>query len=789
MSSRFRSLVALAVASLAVPLAVVAQAPAASAAVSIRDGFTDSVVTGSLGAAVDVTDLPDGRMLVAAQDGQVWVVAVNGTKVATPAVSISGLCRANEQGLLGIDVDPDVATNGFVYLYYTHGTSSPSCENRVSRFTLTGNTLANEQILIDHIASLQVNHEGGDIQLGKDGNLYISSGDDANGANAQDLSNLAGKILRIKTDGTIPSGNPFTASDSASCANGAQSGKKCQEIFAYGFRNPFRIAADPNAADTRIFVNDVGLDTAEEVDILVAGGNYGWPTREGLCASASRNDCHAPLKGNPTASGLIDPIAEYTHVATGCEAITGGAFVPNDAWPARYSGAYLYGDEVCGKMWVLLPDGAGGWTSEDFAQNLGPLTSMRTVKQSGVWSVVYTTFANGGELHRIASDAPSGQTQPSAFHPLTPTRILDTRSGVGYTGRKPSAGDTLALKVTGTGSGVPADAVAVALNLTATEATAAGYITAWPTGETRPLTSVLNLAGAADTSANAVIARLGAGGQVNLFTQSGTHLVADVTGYWTETASSKAGRYTPAPTPARLLDTRAATGIASTTIVPAGGTVDLQVAGRGGVPATGVSAVALVVTVTNTATSGFVTAWPSGTTKPLVSTVNPVGANDIRSNLVLLPIGTNGKVSLYTLQATHLVVDIAGWFSDDSAAASTTGLLVASSPQRVVATPDGNPFGRLTGGTPVSRDYSSVVGTGAIAIVHNLTIDASADAGFLTAWPAGSTAPTASNVNWSGPRQTRAALAISSLAAAGRVSYSTNVATDLFVDRFGYFTA
>jgi glucose/arabinose dehydrogenase len=780
MSSRIRSFVALVTLALATPLALVVDTAPAVAAPSVAAGFGDVLVASGLGAATSFTELPDDRLLITTKDGKLWVLGADGTKPADPALTLAP-CTASEQGLLGVTTDPAVATNGHIYLFYTKNTGS-GCTNRVSRFTLGGATVspASELVLLDGIDSGAGNHNGGDVQLGKDGLLYISVGDNAVSSNAQNTNTRHGKILRIGRDGSIPADNPFANTPgAASCTTSEPGNAPCKEIIAWGLRNPFRIAPDVNATGTVFNINDVGDATAEEIDTLALGANYGWDVREGFCPRGSRSGCE------PQPPQFTPPIFDYTR-QDNCRSITGGAFSPAGAFPGRYNGAYFYGDFVCEKIFALVPNGAGGYTNEQFVGGAGPVVHLRTMRRANVWGLYYLTL--GGELHVVTSDTPAGSTGPSSFHPLAPTRVLDTRVGTGFSGRKPAAGDTVSVKVAGTG-GVPADAVAVALNLTGTEATAAGYVTAWPTGETRPLTSVLNLAGPADTSANAVIARIGAGGQVNLFTQAGTHLVADVTGYWTEAPSSKDGRYTPAPAPTRLLDTRAANGVASTTIVPAGATVDLQVTGRGGVPATGVSAVALVVTVTNTATSGFVTAWPSGTTRPLASTVNPVGANDIRSNLVLLPIGTNGKVSLYTLQATHLVVDLAGWFSDDSADTSTTGLLVALSPQRVVATPDRNPFGRLSGGTPVSQDYSSVVGTGAIAIVHNLTIDGSADAGYLTAWPAGSTAPTASNVNWSGPRQTRAALAISSLASAGRVSYGSNVATELFIDRFGYFTA
>lgn len=778
MSSRIRSLVALVTLALAVPMALATGVSPAAAAPVPRSGFVDAVVTG-VPNPTDVADLPDGRLLITSQGGELWVVATNGTRVATPALDLA-VCNGSEQGLLGVEVDPEFATNSYVYVFYT--LDSGGCRNRVVRYTLTGNTVnaGSATVLIDNMLSNASNHEGGDVQFGRDGLLYISSGDDANPANARDRSNLLGKILRITRDGAIPPGNPYTGSGTARCNTGATtSGTLCQEIVAYGLRNPFRIASDQNTAGLKMFVNDVGGGAAEEIDQLAIGADFGWDVREGLCALGSRTNCGAPPPG------MTNPIFDYGHQATGCRSITGGAFVPNAAWP-DLAGGYLYADYVCGKIF-LLREGAGGWTSEDFVTGVGGVTSMRTVQQLGVASVLYTTAANGGELRRITATTGAGTTDTTRFHPLSPRRVLDTRDGTGYTGRKPAGGETLTVKVTGGTSGVPDQAVAVAINFTGTEATAEGFVTVWPTGEARPVASNLNFSRAGDTVANASILRLGTGGQVNLFTQNGGHFVADVTGYWTETEQSQAGRFEPVANPGRLLDTRIGTG-APTGIVGAGGSLDLQVTGAGGVPATGVEAVALVLTVTNTATSGFVTAWPTGQARPTASSINPVGAGDIRSNLVILPVGTGGKVSLYTLQATHLVVDVAGWFTDGSAPLSSSGLMIATSPIRVTDTRNNVPFGRLNGGDTGILDYS-VLTSNAKAIVTNLTVDATQSPGFLTAWPANQPVPTASNVNWSAANQTRAGLALSSLAADGEVAYRPNVATHFVVDVSAWFVA
>lgn len=780
MSRRSRFVLALAALALATPTALASGAQPASAA-TVPSGFTDTRVAGSISAPTDVVDLPDGRLLVTGQGGTLTVVGADGAKVPTPALSLN-VCTGGEQGLLGVERDPNFATNGYIYVYY--GYVQSGCRNRVSRFTMTGDTAGSELVLIDNIVSSATNHEGGDLVFAPDGTLYISSGDDANGAlYAHDLGDLRGKILRINPDGSIPGSNPFQGANSADCKTGAQPGKECRQIVAEGLRNPFRMALDPNSGTTRIYVNDVGQSTSEEIDELALGADFGWPAREGDCAQGSVTDCGDP--GN----GITNPVFAYFHGplrsgGSSCGSITGGAFTPNSAWPAKYVGAYLFADFNCGEIFALFPDN----TVESFSPDAGQVSSMRTVNQNGVWSIYYTTYSNGGELRRIVATTPPGITLPSAFHALTPTRVLDTRVGTGYSGPKPAAGETFNVQITGAATGVPADAKAVALNLTGTDSNAAGFVTMWPAGEERPTTSALNFSNANDTVANASVVRLGLGGQVSLFTQRGANLVLDVTGYWTETAQSDSGRYVPLDNPSRLLDTRDGNG-GPNRIIQAEEQVDVQVLGRSGLPATGVSAVVLAVTVTNTARSGFVTAWPTGQTLPLASTVNPVGTNDIRSNLAIIPVGAGGKVSLFTKQPTHLVMDVAGYFTDGTAPIATTGLMVAVSPRRLLDTREaGAPFGRLNGGDVGVVDYSAAVApSNAIALIHNLTVDGTAFAGFLTAFPTGNALPTASNVNWNGPNQIRAALAISSLKNTGRVSYYPNVGTDLVIDQQGWF--
>jgi hypothetical protein len=246
---------------------------------------------------------------------------------------------------------------------------------------------------------------------------------------------------------------------------------------------------------------------------------------------------------------------------------------------------------------------------------------------------------------------------------VPPRRLFDTRSHDASGVRSGVVGDGQTIEVPVAGhAGVPAAGVAaVVLNVTATDAVAAGYVTVWPAGRPRPLASTLNLDAAGATSPNLVIVPLGAGGAVALYASGGAHLLADVTGYVTDPSAPAAttGLFVPV-TPTRAFDTRTGTAVAGPKgAVPAGGSVSATITGIGGIPA-GASGVAVNVTATQVAGAGFGTAWPSGTDRPDASTLNVV-SDDTRANAALLPLGAGG-LDLYTLTASHLLADVAGYF-------------------------------------------------------------------------------------------------------------------------------
>jgi glucose/arabinose dehydrogenase len=430
-------------------------------AVTLPAGFSDELVA-TVAAPTAVAFTPDGRMLVATQRGQLRVRTAGGTLLATPAFDLSArVCSNSERGLLGVAVDPSFALNHFIYAYYTSNKfnscvtgSLLSPVNRVARFVLADNNIvdvATETVLVDNLPSWGGNHNGGDLEFGRDGQLYVSVGDGGcdyagnSGCAAQndavrDQHVLLGKILRITPSGGIPVDNPFQGAGTARCnvTGMTAPGNRCQETYAWGLRNPFRIAFDPNAAGTRFYINDVGQNTWEEIDLGAAGADYGWNVREGHCATGSTTNCGAPP------AGMTNPVFDYGR-SDGCGSITGGAFVPNVIWPTAYRGKYLFSDYVCGRIFRLDPNGAGGFTRVDFATGLGAGSAVHMLFGPAGTSqaLYYTTYAGGGAVRRIVFNA--GNTSPTAALAASPTAgappLLVNFDGSGS--RDPDAGDTL----------------------------------------------------------------------------------------------------------------------------------------------------------------------------------------------------------------------------------------------------------------------------------------------------------------------------------------------------------
>lgn len=432
--NRMRALVTVVAGALVAAGLTVTGSPPATAAVPA--GFTEQLVA-SVPNPSAIAFTADGRMLVTQQSGLLRVRTAAGTLLSTPALDLaSRLCANSERGLLGVATDPDPATRA-IYLFYTArtGTSCPTSQggtpagapvNRVSRFVLGDDNRvdpASETVLLDGIASPAGNHNAGDLHVGKDGYLYVSTGDGGcdykgdsgcggNNDASRDRNVLLGKILRVdRTTGAPAPGNPFLGTGTATCRLApAAAGTICRETFAWGLRNPFRFAFDPNASGTVFHVNDVGQNVWEEIDLGASGADYGWPVREGHCAqTGSATSC-----GGALPAGMTNPIHDYDR-STGCGSITGGAFVPDGIWPAAYEDGYLFSDYNCGRLMMLK-----GGTRTDVSTGLGAAVHLEFGPWSGSQALYYTTYANGGEIRRLAYTGTANRT-PTAVLTASPT--------------------------------------------------------------------------------------------------------------------------------------------------------------------------------------------------------------------------------------------------------------------------------------------------------------------------------------------------------------------------------
>jgi hypothetical protein len=400
-------------------------------------------------------------------------------------------------------------------------------------------------------------------------------------------------------------------------------------------------------------------------------------------------------------------------------------------------------------------------------------TQITATSPAGSGTVHVTVATPGGTSVASAADQFAYTSPAAAYTAQSPNRILDTRSsGLALTG-----GGSLNLTVAGGMTGVPGTATGVILNITVTNTTAPSFLTVWPAGSPRATVSNLNWV-AGETRANLVNVSVGAGGQVSIYNGVGSaDVVVDEEGYFA-TPIGMAGGYNSLA-PARLLDTRSSGQTMGT-----GSTIDLQILGAGGLPASGVSAVVLNVTATNTATQGYFTVFPSLTTRPTASNVN-WSAGWTLPNRVIVKVGINGKVSIYNGQgAADAVVDVSGYFTDTTASGK---FFTQVSPVRVLDT-------RVSGGRlgpagtypnfQVTGNYG--VPSGATAVFLNATATNTTASSFLTAYP--NARPTASDLNWVAG-QTIPNSTLATLSSQGTTSFYNAVgSTDLVLDLTGWFS-
>jgi len=345
----------------------------------VTDAFTNLTFTNP----VELLAANDGsnRLFVLEQRGLVRVFPNTGTTAqAETFIDISGrVASGGELGLLGMAFHPNFATNGQVFLHYTRRLNG-QLQSVIARYQSDRNRAdpASEEVLLAYNQPF-ANHNAGSILFGKDGFLYITTGDGGSGGdpqnNAQNLGTLLGKILRIDVNTrsgnlaySIPADNPFRTTASAR-----------PEIFAYGLRNPWKMTAD--RSNGRFWIADVGQNAREEISLLERGGNYGWRITEGKA-------CYSP-NANCTRTGLIEPVYDYEHSEG--RSITGGYVYRGKRWP-DLAGRYIYGDFLSGNIWALRYDEASRQATNTFLVRMtGSLSSFGEDEAGELYLVNYQT--------------------------------------------------------------------------------------------------------------------------------------------------------------------------------------------------------------------------------------------------------------------------------------------------------------------------------------------------------------------------------------------------------------
>jgi glucose/arabinose dehydrogenase len=329
-----------------------------------------------------------GRFFVLEQSGKIRVIQ-NGALLGTPFLDITQKIESGgEKGLLGLALHPQFIQKGLFFVNYTRRVAgqlqSVIAEYIVSPTNANQASPTSERILFTLNQPFD-NHNGGQLAFGPDGFLYLGFGDgggagDSTFGNGQRKDALLGKILRIDVDSRgagqygIPQDNPFATGGGA------------PEVWAYGFRNPWRFSFDSNG---RLFAGDVGQDKFEEVDIVVKGGNYGWNIMEGLHCFNPPSNCNQ--------SGLILPITEYDHLAGDITVI--GGYVYRGTSIPQLQGAYIFGDFGSGRIWILRENPPGTWTRSLL------LSSGKTISSFGQDSSgeIYVVDYSGGSVLKLVA--------------------------------------------------------------------------------------------------------------------------------------------------------------------------------------------------------------------------------------------------------------------------------------------------------------------------------------------------------------------------------------------------
>ncbi|HUQ91141.1 MAG TPA: PQQ-dependent sugar dehydrogenase [Bryobacteraceae bacterium] len=717
------------------------------------------VITG-VSAPTDLQNAADGtnRLFAVQQNGLIRIFK-NGSLVSQPFLDIRTRTRGTgERGLLGLAFPPGYASTGRFYVNYT----DLAGDTVIAMYRAGANPDAadgsNETVLLT-VKQPFANHNGGALRFGPDGYLYIGMGDGGSGGdpqnNAQNPQSLLGKMLRIDVESQpgqvlVPTGNPF-----------AGTGTTRAEIWALGLRNPWRFSFDRATGD--MWIADVGQNAWEEVDFQPAssrgGENYGWRTMEGAhCYNAS----------NCNMQGLVLPVAEYRNPADGCS-ITGGYVYRGASFPGL-RGTYIYGDLCSGRIWGLRREG-NSWVNRQL------LTSGLSITTFGEDEAgeVYVADAARGVIHRIEGSAAvevtiastpagqkfiidqdaSGHIAPETFrfaagssHTITWSNSQDGATRWSFNGWSDgSSGNPRTIAVGSAGATYTAN-YAAEYALTR-NSQAGGTVTVTPSPDGYYLAgSTVQV----NATANPGYRFGGFSGCVSSTSATASF---SMTAPCTLTSSFvPLGIQTPGllfvpVVPCRVMDTRDAnrTGSLGPPLLTSMGRRDVAVTQSGCSIPPAAKAYSLNVTVVPRNTLSYLTMWPAGQPQPFVSTLNAFDGRVV-ANAAIVPAGAGGNISLFATEATGVILDVNGYFSDSAGVSGLTFHPIT--PCRAVDTREESGQPILSAGS--RRDFPLTRGSCASmenAAAYSLAAAVVPDGplAFLTLWPGGQAQPLVSTLN------------------------------------------
>jgi glucose/arabinose dehydrogenase/chitodextrinase len=397
------------------------------------DFVAQTVVTMPQFQVVGMAWANDGAMFIFQKNGLVRIFR-NGSLLSTPFIDLRGRVNTyDDRGMLGLALDPDFDNNGYVYLAYVFEPGSDVSDTgpKISRLTrVTANpsnhdvALANsEVILIDNIPADGGGHTAGTIRFAPDGTLFLANGDGATASfansgalGAQDIDSLRGKILRVNPDGTAPA-PPKVPNPYYDGTNSIRS-----KVFAIGLRNAFRFDFHPTLGD--LYACDVGWNTFEEVDRVVAGGNYGWPCYEAFEPEPDYQDLFPSTCDPLGPEDVTDPI--YAYGRSEGSAVVGGIFYTGGVYPQAYANNFFFSDYTGGWMRRLVLDANGNIAQNViFATSIGVPVSTEVGPDGLLYYADYVT----GQIRRIQYNGPVAAASATPRYGYSPLQVAFSSAG------------------------------------------------------------------------------------------------------------------------------------------------------------------------------------------------------------------------------------------------------------------------------------------------------------------------------------------------------------------------